>query len=159
MSISVINFVSSGRIKDGKLILSQSQIDQYTKNCLDAEVIVKVEEIRDPKSYEQIKVFHGTILDQVRECHMENEGEVISKDKLKSMLKNEFLEKIPQYWSDGTQVVQMVEHPDRKGVFFQIPVKVTPSLSKLTKEQMTEFISKIIDHYWQNYGWSITIRE
>ncbi len=156
-TIRVIDFTIPCSVIDGQLKYDQRTVFQNIKNVQNAELIMRISEIRDKKSYAQIKAFHGTILDQVRECHIQNEGEIIPKDRLKQHLKAKFLEPQKLFWSDGTTVTQKVEHPDRPNVYFNIAVTKIPSLASLTKEQMTDFISRIIDFYWTNYQFSIVI--
>lgn len=147
------------QVKNGRITGIKNDLENDLRNIEFADIVLIIEEIGDRKTLSQLKAFHGPVLDQVQRCHLENEGEYRSTDKIKEQLKDQFLEKKPIYWSDKTPVMAKVEHPEKDGVFFQYHVKATPSLSELSIAEMNNFITDIIDYYWQNYNWSIVIDE
>lgn len=149
----------TGHIINGRITGIGQQLSNDIKDIESQEILLTIEPVRRTKTLQQLRAFHGTVLDQVQQCHMEHDGEYMSKDKIKYSLKERFLDKRPLYWSDGTPVMNKVEHPEKPGVYFQYHVKTVPSLADLTKEQMMRFIEAIISEYWHNYQFSIVLNE
>lgn len=149
----------NGIIINGKITGIGKELTDDIKAIKEMPIILKIEPVRRTKTLQQLRAFHGTVLDQVQQCHMEHDGEYMSKDKIKFQLKERHLDKKLLYWSDGTPVMNKVEHPEKPGVYFQYHVKTVPSLADLTKEQMMRFIEAIISEYWHNYQFSIVLNE
>lgn len=149
----------TGHIINGRITGIGQQLSNDIKDIESQEILLTIEPVRRTKTLQQLRAFHGTVLDQVQQCHMEMDGEYMSKDKIKFQLKERHLDKKLLYWSDGTPVMNKVEHPEKPGVYFQYHVKTVPSLADLTKEQMMRFIEAIISEYWHNYQFSIVINE
>lgn len=145
------------QIKNGKLIGIKEDIQNALKGIEYMSVVVMIEEIKDFKTINQLRGFHGTLLEQVQRYYLETDGEYKSLDKIKNELKEQFLDKVPLYWSDTTPVMNKIEHPEKKGVFFRYHVKVTPSLSGLSKDEMRHFIDKIIYYFSNTCNWHIVI--
>lgn len=135
--------------------VEQKSIEFYEKGaeCVNIKISIPKRE----KSYEQIKAFHGTIIDQVQEYHQERNGVFKSKDRIKDELKNEFLVPKKQYWSDGSPMMIKVPHPERKGVYFEYHLEKVPSLADLTVEEMNDFITSIIDNFTHERNYPIII--
>lgn len=145
------------RINDGKLILDRATLDKKIKeagNVDELTLVIKDGRVRSP---EQNRAFHGTILDQVQQVHMEVDGEFMSKDRLKEKLKEMFLPKVKRYYTDGSAVMVKIPHPERHGVFFNWHLEEVPSTAELDVDQFTAFITEIKSHYLHNYGYSIEI--
>lgn len=149
----------TGHIINGRITGIGQQLSNDIKDIESQEILLTIEPVRRTKTLQQLRAFHGTVLDQVQQCHMEMDGEYMSKDKIKFQLKERHLDKKLLYWSDGTPVMNKVEHPEKPGVYFQYHVKTVPSLADLTKEQMMRFIEAIISEYWHNYQFSIVLNE
>ncbi len=132
--------------------------EEAHENYPNAELLITIQRLKDPKSWEQIKAFHGTIREQVQGFH-ESNGTWKPLDKIKKELKEQFLEPEKEYYSDGSPVMLKIAHPEKKGVVYEWHKEVIPSLADLSKEQMTTFISDIIDHFWHKHGYSIIIEE
>ncbi len=149
----------SGYITNGKITGIGKELSEDIKDIESESILMTIQFVKNSKTLQQLRVFHGAILDQVQQCHMEHDGEYMSKDKLKYQLKDRHLDKVPMYWSDGSPIMNRVEHPEKAGVYFQYHVKTVPSLADLSKEQMMRFIEAIISEYWHNYQFSIVLNE
>jgi hypothetical protein len=88
---------------------------------------------------------------------MSTNGLYKTKDRIKHELKEMFLTKKRRYWSDGSPVIIIIRHPEKKGVFMEWHMEEVPSLAKLTKNQMREFFDAIRDHYLHNFSLDIQI--
>jgi hypothetical protein len=145
------------RTHEGKLILDRKTLEQKVKGNPDADgltLIIKDGRMRSP---EQNRAFHGTVLDQVQQAHMDVDGEFISKDRLKEKLKEQFLPKVKRYYEDGSPVMVKIPHPEKPSVFFHWHFEEVPSTADLTVEQFTGFLNEIKAHYLHNYGAAIEI--
>lgn len=147
----------TGHIINGRITGIGQQLSNDIKDIESQEILLTIEPVRRTKTLQQLRAFHGTVLDQLQQCHMEMDGEYMSKDKIKFQLKERHLDKKLLYWSDGTPVMNKVEHPEKPGVYFQYHVKTVPSLRDLSKEEMSKFIEAIIYEYWHNYNYQIKI--
>ena len=112
----------------------------------DVEVIIRRE--KRPKTWEQLKAFHGPIIEQVQADTMARDGVYKCAEQIKDELKNQFLPKVKQYYSDGSPVMIQVQHPERRGITYAWHLEKTPSLETLSVEQMRGFIDAIVDYYW-----------
>lgn len=147
------------RTHEGKLLLDRKSLERKVQENPDTEgltLLIKDGRVRSP---EQNRAFHGTILDQVQQIHMEVDGEFISKDRLKERLKEMFLPKVKRYYTDGSAVMVKIPHPERDGVYFNWHLEETPSTADLDVEQFTAFITEIKSHYLHNYGHAIEISD
>ena len=68
-----------------------------------------------------------------------------------------FLPKEKQYYTDGSPVMLILQHPERKGVTYQWHLEKTPSLADLSIEQMRGFIDAILEYYLHERGRHIVI--
>ena len=50
-----------------------------------------------------------------------------------------------------------MQHPDKKNVSYLWHMEVLPSLADLKVDEMNQFISDIISHFWEAHGESIVI--
>lgn len=146
-------------IKDGVLIAPKHRIKNDISRVVGdhQNLRLTIEEEINPKTYPQLKVFHGAICEQVQSYYLETEGVFKSLDKIKYDLKEQFLIKEKKYYNDGSPVMLRLPHPERRGVFFEWHLEETPSLSTLSMEQMNSFINSIIDNFVHEKGWSIII--
>lgn len=122
-----------------------------------SDLVLVIKEEKRPKTYEQIKAFHGAVCEQVQACFLEQDGEFMSLDKVKRKLKEQFLPLEKQYYNDGTPVMVKLPHPERKGVFYEYHYEALPSLADLSVEQMRSFIDEIISHFLHERDWQIII--
>lgn len=124
-------------------------------DCENVQLIIKPE--GDEKTSAQIRAFHGPILEQIQSWEMATNGIYKTKDRIKHDLKERFLQKKRRYWSDGSPVIIRIQHPEKKGVSMDWHMEEVPSMAKLSKNQMREFIDAIRDHYLHEYALDIQI--
>lgn len=136
---------------------SKRMQEEANKHYAGEFLLLTIERLKDPKTFEQLKGFHGELLHQVKKCLEEQDGISKPKDKIKRNLKEQFLGYEKEYYSDGTPVVVKIPHPDKKGVFCEWHKESLPSLADLTKERMSNFIEEIIEHFLHERGWPIVI--
>jgi len=89
-------------LKGGRLTLPKERMRAELarlEDCEDVELIIRRE--KRPKTWPQLKVFHGTILEQVQAFYDSTDGVYYSLDRIKADLKEMFLPKEKQYYSDG----------------------------------------------------------
>lgn len=147
-----------GSIKSGKL---HAPRDRMSKELFqiddedDVEIVIRRE--KRPKSWPQIKTFHGPIVNQVQAHYMDTEGLYKSPDRIKRELKEQFLSKEKQFYDDGSPVMIKVAHPERKGVFYDWHMEVIPSLADLSVEQMRGLIDTILAYFLHERGCNIVI--
>lgn len=147
-------------LKDGKLTLPRARMEAELKLCEDepdVEVIIRRE--KRPKTWEQLKAFHGPVIEQVQADKMSRDGVYKCADQIKDELKNQFLPKVKQYYSDGSPVMIQVLHPERPGITYAWHLEKTPSLETLSVEQMRGFIDAIVDYYWHELEVRIIIEQ
>lgn len=147
-----------GSLKNGKLELPRDrmarELAQYDDEE-DIEVIIRRE--KRQKTWEQIKTFHGPIVNQAQAHYMDTEGEFKSLDRIKQDLKDQFLPKEKQYYDDGSPVMITIQHPERKGVTYKWHLEETPSLADLSIEQMRGFIDAILAYFLHEREFKIEI--
>jgi hypothetical protein len=132
-------------------------LDEIAKLDDEPDVLVTVSREKTPKTWPQIKVFHGPIVEQVQAFIQETEGVYKSADRVKEMLKNMFLEKEKVYWNDGSPKMVTIPHPERKKVSMEWHEERLPSLADLSIEQMRAFIEAILEYYFHECGLIIKI--
>lgn len=145
-------------LKDGKLTLPRKRMEKELAMCEDepdVEVIIRRE--KRPKTWAQIKAFHGPVIDQVQADFMAREGVYKSADRIKQELKEMFLPKEKQFYNDGSPVMIKIAHPERKGVVYEWHLERLPSLADLSIEQMRGFIDAIIEYFRHEVGLEIII--
>jgi len=137
-------------IKGGKLIIPALKRMQQEIAKLDDEpdVLVTVAREKTPKTWPQIKTFHGPIVEQVQAFIEQTEGVFKSPDHVKAILKNMFLEKEKVYWNDGSPKMVTIPHPEREKVSMEWHEARLPSLADLSIEQMRAFIEAILEYYF-----------
>lgn len=145
------------RIESGKLIANKQAIAADVAMMKDGDVSVSIEPYKRLKTWEQLKAFHGPILQQIQADVQNREGVFKSLDRIKDELKNKFLTKEKKYWSDGSPVLLQIAHPEKKGVTMTWHFEETPSLADLTVEEMNGFISEILEFYLHEQGLDIQI--
>ena len=147
-----------GAIKNGKLIAPEKRIKLELSQIEDTpDVVIIIRPEKRPKTHEQIKLFHGPMIEQIQAFYMATEGAYISHDVIKSDLKEQFLPKEKQYYSDGSPVMVKIQHPERKGVTFAWHMEKVPSLSDLSIEQMRSFIDAVLRYFLHERGLHIEI--
>lgn len=145
-------------LKDGRLTLPRARMEAELKLCddePDVEVIIRRE--KRPKTWEQLKAFHGPIIEQVQADTMAREGVYKCAERIKDELKEQFLPKAKQYYDDGSPVMIHVQHPERRGVAYAWHLEKVPSLESLSVEQMRSFIDAILEFYLHEMGLNIVI--
>lgn len=145
-------------VKDGKIIAPKTWISKEVatlKDCPRATLTLKVE--GKEKTHAQMRVFHGTIIEQVQDFIMATEGLYKSVDRIKHELKEMFLIKRKRYWDDGSPVIIKIQHPTKPGVSMDWHFEELPSLSELTVDQARSFIDHILDYCLHEKGLSIEI--
>ncbi len=145
-------------LKNGKLTLPRARMEKELamfEDEPDVEVIIRRE--KRPKTWPQLKVFHGTIIEQIQSDMMATQGVYQCAEKIKHDLKEMFLHKEKQYYTDGSPVMLTLQHPERKGVTYQWHLEKTPSLADLSVEQMRGFIDAILEYYLHDRGLHIVI--
>lgn len=145
------------RIESGKLIANKEAIAADVAKMKDGEVGITIEPYKRLKTWEQLKAFHGPILQQIQADVQEREGVFKSLDRIKDELKNKFLTKEKKYWSDGSPVLLQISHPEKKGVTMTWHMEEVPSLADLTVDRMNSFISEILEFYLHDQGLSIEL--
>lgn len=144
--------------KSGKLIAPTKRIREEVAKLPDCEdLMLVIKEEKRSKTYEQIKCFHGPIIEQVQACFLEQDGEYKSEDRIKKELKEQFLGYEKQYYSDGSPVMLKLPHPERKGVFYEYHYCELPSLADLSIDKMRAFIDAIITYFLHERSWPIVI--
>lgn len=147
-------------VVNGKLVTPTERLRSEISQLPDCEnLVLAIREEKTPKTYEQIKAFHGTVCEQAQACYLEQDGEFMSLDKVKQGLKEQFLVREKQYYNDGTPVMLKLPHPERKGVFYEYHYEALPSLADLSIEQMRSFIDSIIAHFLHDRGFQIVIEK
>lgn len=147
-----------GSLKDGKITLPRARMERELALCEDEpdiEIIIRRE--KKPKTWAQIKAFHGPIVEQVQADYMAREGIYKSADRIKQELKEMFLPKVPQFYDDGSPVIIKIQHPERKGVTYDWHLERVPSLADLSIEQMRAFIDAILNHFLHERALDIQI--
>jgi len=145
-------------IKGGRLVAPEKRIKAELANTEDTEdVLIIIRREKQPKTWKQLKVLHGPIIEQIQSFYMATEGSYISSDVIKADLKERFLPKEKQYYSDGSPVMIKIKHPERKGVTFDWHMEKVPSLSDLSIEQMRSFIDAVLMYFLHDRGLVIEI--
>lgn len=147
-----------GSLKSGKITMPRARMKRELALCEDEpdiEIIIRRE--KRPKTWSQIKVFHGPIVDQIQADYMAREGVYKSEDRIKQELKEMFLKKEPQFYNDGSPVIIKIQHPERKGVTYDWHYEKLPSLADLSIEQMRDFIDAILNYFLHERGLDIQI--
>ncbi len=111
----------------------------------------------NPKTSLQVRSFHGPVLQQIQVFYKKTEGIEIPLDKIKHILKRQFLAPVKQFFSDGTPVLIKIEHPSKPGIHFESQLEEIPSLADLSIEDFNSFLSEIIHFYHHNFGFLIII--
>ena len=97
-------------LKDGKLTLPRARMEKELAMCEDepdVEVIIRRE--KRPKTWPQLKVFHGPIIEQIQSDMMATQGVYQCAERIKNDLKEMFLPKEKQYYTDGTPVMPTIK--------------------------------------------------
>ena len=147
------------RIENGKLIAHKQAIASDVAKMKDGDVSIEIKPYVRPKTWEQLKAFHGIIVPQVKAFIENREGMSYTVERIKDDLKAEFLQKVKQYYDDGTPVMIKMAHPDKKNVSYLWHFEKVPSLADLNVSEMNQFISDIIAHFWEKHGESIVIEQ
>lgn len=145
------------RIESGKLIADKQAIARDTAKMKDGDVSIEIKPYVRSKTWEQLKAFHGVIVPQVKAFIEDREGISYTIERIKDDLKNTFLSKAKQFYSDGTPVMVKMAHPDKKNVHYMWHLETVPSLADLKVDEMNQFISDIIAHFWEAHGEGIVI--
>jgi hypothetical protein len=145
------------RIESGKLIADKQAIARDTAKMKDGDVSIEIKPYVRSKTWEQLKAFHGVIVPQVKAFIEDREGISYTIERIKDDLKNTFLSKAKQFYSDGTPVMVKMAHPDKPKVSYLWHFERVPSLADLKVDEMNQFISDIIAHFWEKHGESIVI--
>lgn len=145
------------RIQAGTLIADKQAIAADVARMKDGDVSVEIKPYVRSKTYEQLKAFHGVVVPQVQAFIENREGMLYTAERVKDDLKAAFLKKVKEFYSDGTPVLIKLPHPERKGVFYEWHKEDVPSLADLKVDEMNQFISDIIAHFWEKHGESIVI--
>ena len=146
------------RISGGKLLLDRKILEGKVSGALDNDrLTLTIEEKVKPKTWEQIKAFHGPIIDQIQKHYQDTEKLFIHPDRIKFELKNRFLTPRKKFYPDGSPVMYKVEHPEKPGIFFETPYSEIPSLSELSVEEFRAFIDAIRDYFLHQRGLDIVI--
>lgn len=148
---------SLARIESGKLIANSQAIAADVAKMKDGDVSVEIKPYVRSKTYEQLKAFHGVVVPQVQAFIEDREGMHYTPERVKDDLKAEFLQKVKQYYSDGTPVMVKMQHPEKPKVSYMWHFEKTPSLADLKVDEMNQFLSDIIAHFWEKHGESIVI--
>ena len=147
------------RVSGGKLLLDRKILEGKVSGALDNDrLTLTIEEKVKPKTWEQIKAFHGPILDQIQKHYEDTEGVYLSKDRIKHDLKQRFLVPVKKFFSDGSPVMVRVKHPERD-VYFETQYSEIPSLSDISIDEARGFINTIIDHFLHVENLAISIDE
>jgi len=147
-----------GRIEGGVLHVPRRRMQHDISQVMDepmVEIIIRRE--KRPKTWLQIKAFHGPIIEQIQADYMVREGVYKSEDRIKQELKEMFLKKEPQFYDDGSPVIIKIQHPERSGVTYDWHYEKLPSLADLSIEQMRDFIDAILNHFLHERGLDIQI--
>lgn len=112
---------------------------------------------RQPKTWEQIKAFHGPIVSQYIDYVQEMEGRTINEERAKRELKAQFLEIQPVFNDDGTAHMIFVPDPYNPGGWVEVHEHRLPSLADLSVEEMNQLITDILDDFQHVRGWPIVI--
>jgi len=99
-------------------------------DCESVTLIIKPE--GPGKTNAQIRAFHGPILEQIQAYEMAMNAIYKTKDRIKHELKEMFLDKVPQFYDDGSPVLIKIRHPERKGVTYDWHYEKVPSLADLS---------------------------
>jgi len=117
------------------------------------DVVITFEELKDKRSLQQLRYFHGPLLKSVQEFYQETEGMTYTFDRVKHMLKVEYLGYSLQYWDDETP--KLVGMPDLNGNIVMVHFSTLPTLANIGFEEMKQFISMIIQDFVTVKGWHI----
>lgn len=148
----------TGSLENGKLFVPGDRIKADMLRYADEPVVeITIAPERREKTHAQLAVFHGPIIEQIQSFYMAVDGVYKSDDRIKEELKNQFLPKVPQFYSDGSPVIIKVRHPEKKGVFYDWHFEKAPSLADLSIEQMRGFISEILEYFLHERGLEIQI--
>ena len=104
-------------------------------------VRVTIKKASPPKSWTQLKIFHGFIVERFVDAAADT-GETVSAEATKETLKQRFLLR-PIIEPDGSP---MIDEGSGESLFY------LPSLSELTVAEMSEFIENCIILYFERYG-------
>jgi len=150
-----------GIFSGGQMRFDFMQLTQQAESLLKEgeEFLLSIEKAKRWKTLKQLRAFHGPVCEQVQRYWRDEHGEWKSLDRVKEELKDEFLVKKKQYYDDGSPVLLKLPHPSHKNAVYLWHLEQTPSLKDLSIEEMTDFIEQIINHYWHEKGWQITIED
>ena len=103
-------------------------LQQYLTEVMNGEAEVEVElnivRIEGKKSLQQLRYFYGVVLPVVKNCLEELQGEPLTKEEVVMFLKDKFF----------------FEEVSMGGQFIKLPM----SFAKATKEDVTKFITKVL---------------
>ena len=88
------------RIESGKLIADKQAIARDMAKMKDGDVSIEIKPYVRSKTWEQLKAFHGVIVPQVKAFIENREGMSYTVERIKDDLKNTFLSKVKQFYSD-----------------------------------------------------------
>ena len=147
-----------GSLQNGRLILPRERMKKEIMELEDMEdVLVIIKPEKQPKTIDQIRAFHGPIVEQVQTYYERIEGLYKCPEAVKDDLKEMFLKKVPQYYTDGSPLMVKMPHPEKKGVFYYWHFERLPSLSDLSIQEMNTFINEIINFFLHERGFIIEI--
>jgi len=146
------------RVANGKLLLDRKILEGKVSGALDNDrLTLTIEEKVESKTLSQLGAFFAAVLPQYQQDIIEKEGVFKTIEMIKEDLKKQFLVPKKRYWSDGSPIMVNVPHPERKGVVFSWHLEQTPSLSELTKEEMSAFMSAVMHDALHNRNLDIKI--
>ncbi len=138
------------------IVAGNLAIDQQTRQKMQADfkqigqcenVVLIVKPVENEKTLQQLRAFHGPILEQIQAFEEASTGHYKTTDRIKYELKERFLEKKKRYYSDGSPVIIKIQHPAKESVTMDWHFEELPSLADLSKDQMRGFIDAILDYY------------
>lgn len=147
------------RVHSGKIVSNRDEIARAVSTVDDCEMLIILRRITGRGCGKMMRAFHGPILQQIQADLMAREGRYKDVERIKAELKEQFLGKRKQHWSDGSPVIIQMPHPERKGVTFDWHLETVPSLADLSREEFRAFIDAILDHYLHEQGLDIQVGE
>jgi len=145
-------------IENGALKIPRERMKRDLYQITDnPEAMLILQPVENPKTYRQLRTFHGPIIHQIQDFIMATEGVYKSRDRIKFDLKDQFLQKRKKYWDDGSPMVWKIQHPTKEGVYTEWHVEEVPSLSDLSIDDARCFINAILDFYLHERQLTIVI--
>lgn len=137
-------------VKNGELRLNHTFHKSLIKHFDNDEFLMTAESPKKKGSLKQLAAIHAALIPGALAYYRDIEGKTIDFDKMKTALKVKFIGLQERYHNDGTPVIVKIDGEDWH-------MKDIPSFGDMSKDELTVFISEVIDWFLKYKKWVISI--